>query len=219
MGFFRTLGAKPWQPAQGMIDNLHDGRSFALAPGKLGLRFFLGVVSILFFMLVVAYGERMATEEWRPTPQRALLWANTALLVLASVGLQWARIAARRGRTDLTEAGLIAGGVFTIAFLGGQVLAWRQLHGLPAFDITDAAVAFFYLITALHGLHLLGGLTAWAATVLRLWRGDRAERLRPAIELCAVYWHYLLALWLVLFGLLFSGNDNLGLLLALCGLR
>ena len=51
------------------------------------------------------------------------------------------------------------------------------------------------------------------------WRGRDVRVLRPTVELCAVYWHFLLAVWLVLFGLLFSGNDNLGILLAICGLR
>lgn len=219
MGIIRTLSEKPWAPAQGMVDNFHSGGSFALPPAKLGLRVFLGVVTILFMLLVVAYSERMALEEWRPTPQRALLWVNTALLLLGSVGLQWARVSARRGRIQGVESGLVAGGVFTIAFLGGQALAWRQLQAPALYEITDPAVAFFYLITALHALHLLGGLVAWFRVMTRVWRGQGAGDVRAGVELCAVYWHFLLAVWLILFGLLFSGNDNLGILLAICGLR
>ncbi len=49
--------------------------------------------------------------------------------------------------------------------------------------------------------------------------GADVARLRLSVELCTIYWHFLLLLWLVLFGLLFSGNDNLGILLALCGIR
>src|SRR5690606_37080423 len=106
-----------------------------------------------------------------------------------------------------------------VAFLVGQLLAWRQLNGLGAFDISNPAIAFFYLITALHGLHLLGGLVAWARTTLGLWRRPDPARAALRIRLCATYWHFLLLLWLILFGLLFSGNDNLATLLAICGLR
>jgi cytochrome c oxidase subunit 3 len=141
------------------------------------------------------------------------------MLVLSSFAMQWAQIAARRGEIDGVWFGLLAGGVFAAAFLGGQILAWRQLNMLVAFDITNPAIGFFFLITALHGLHLLGGLVAWGRTTAKVWRGFDAVHVRLSVELCAVYWHFLLLVWLVLFGLLFSGNDNLGTLLTICGLR
>lgn len=219
MGLFRVLTEKPWVAAQGRLDDLPSGGSFSLPAAKLGLRMFLGVVTILFLLLIMAYGERMATEEWRPTPQQGLLWLNTALLFLASISLQWARISARRDRIDGVETGLLVGGVFTIAFLAGQVIAWQQLQAMAVFDITSPAVAFFYLITALHALHLLGGLVAWARTTARVWQGFDPGTVRMSVELCAVYWHFLLAVWLILFGLLFSTGDNLGMLLAICGFR
>jgi cytochrome c oxidase subunit 3 len=141
------------------------------------------------------------------------------MMVLSSVAMQGARIAARRGEIDGVKIGLIVGGTFTAAFLGGQILAWRQLNMQVAFDITNPAIGFFYLITALHGLHLLGGLVAWGRTSARVWRGPGVGDARLSVELCTVYWHFLLLVWLILFGLLFSGNDNLGILLAICGIR
>jgi cytochrome c oxidase subunit 3 len=67
----------------------------------------------------------------------------------------------------------------------------------------NPAVAFFYVLTAIHGLHLLGGLLVWSRTLLRMWT-PRVEliEVRLSVELCSVYWHYLLLVWLVLFGLL-----------------
>jgi cytochrome c oxidase subunit 3 len=90
---------------------------------------------------------------------------------------------------------------------------------MPLFDTTNPAIAFFYLITGLHGLHMLGGLVAWGRTASTMNDDADLSRLRLSIELCAVYWHFLLAVWLVLFFLLFSGNDNLGIILAICGLK
>jgi cytochrome c oxidase subunit 3 len=219
MGFFRQLTEKPWAPVQGNVVHLHDGSAFSVPTATLGLRVFLAVVTVLFSLLILAYGSRMEFEDWRPAPQQSLLWLNTAMLVLSSVAMQWAKIAARRDELDGVTTGLVVGGAFAIAFLGGQLLAWRQLNMMIAFDITNPAIGFFYLITALHALHLLGGLVAWGRTAAKVWRGLDVAHVRLSVELCTVYWHFLLVVWLVLFGLLFSGNDNLGVLLAICGLR
>lgn len=219
MNLFRQLAEKPWAPTQGTVVDLRDGSAFSVPTATLGLRVFLVVVTILFSLLITAYGSRMEFEDWRPAPPLGLLWLNTGMLVLGSVAMQGARIAARRGEIDGVRIGLIAGGVFTVAFLGGQILAWRQLAMMGAFDITNPAIGFFYLITALHGLHLLGGMVAWGRTSAKLWRGLDVAQIRLSVELCTVYWHFLLLVWLILFGLLFSGNDNLGILLAICGIR
>jgi cytochrome c oxidase subunit 3 len=219
MGFFHQLTEKPWAPRQGNVVELHDGTAFSVPTATLGVRVFLAVVTVLFSLLIMAYGSRMEFEDWRPAPQVGLLWLNTAMLVLSSVAMQWARIAVRRGETDRVTIGLIAGGIFAVGFLGGQILAWRQLNDMVAFDITNPSIGFFYLITALHGLHLLGGLVAWGRTTANVFLGVDVVHVRLAVELCTAYWHFLLVVWLVLFGLLFSGNDNLGFLLAICGIR
>ncbi len=219
MNIFRQLTAKPWVTTQAMIDDFHVGGTFFVSPAKLGLRMFLAVVTVLFTLLILAYGSRMELEVWRPSPQMGLLWLNTVLLVLSSIAMQWAQIAARRGDVDSVWVGLLAGGFFAIAFLGGQIVAWRQLNMLVGFNITNPAIGFFFLITALHGLHLLGGLVALGRTTAKVWHGFDVAQVRLSVELCTTYWHYLLLVWLVLFGLLFSGSDNLGILLTLCGLR
>ncbi len=219
MNILRQLTEKPWEPAQGSVVALHAGRSFHLPPATLGLRVFLGVVTVLFSLLIVAYADRMAFEDWRPTPRQWLLWLNTAALIASSIAFQWASINVRRGRVEDTKAGLFAAGFFAVAFLLGQLWAWRQLNAMIYFDITNPAIAFFYLITALHGLHLLGGLVAWGRTAAEVWRGRDPARAEAHLRLCATYWHFLLGLWLVLFGLLFSGNDNLNVLLSICGIR
>lgn len=219
MRFFHQLTEKPWAPIQGNVVDLRDGSAFSVPAATLGLRVFIAVVTVLFSLLIIAYGSRMEFEDWRPGPQPSLLWLNTAMLVLSSVAMQWARIAARRGEIDHVTIGLIAGGIFAVGFLGGQILAWRELNMMVAFDITNPAIGFFYLITALHALHLLGGLVVWGRTTAKVFLGIDVIHVRLSVELCTVYWHFLLLVWLVLFGLLFSGNDNLGSLLAICGIR
>jgi cytochrome c oxidase subunit 3 len=218
VNIFHQLTVKPWVTAHGTVEYLRDRGTYSRSKTKLALRVFLAVVAVLFMLLVTAYGSRMVYEDWRPTPQLKLLWANTFVLILSSVALQWAQFSVRRGRMDGMRIGLLAGGAFTIVFLIGQVLAWRQLGTMVYFELTNPAIAFFYLITGLHGLHLLGGLVAWGRTVAKVWGDfDRAE-IRQSVELCTLYWHFLLLVWLILFGLLFSGN-NLDILLKICGIR
>jgi cytochrome c oxidase subunit 3 len=217
MTIVRQLLEKPWEPATGAV-LLHGGRSFQLPVETVALRVFLVVVTVLFSLLVSAYGVRMAFEDWRPAPEQWLLWVNTGFLVLSSVAFHLAWTAVCDGRLERARLGLWLAGGLALAFLLGQVQAWRQLEALGAFDVTNPAIAFFYLITGLHALHLAGGLVAWAVTLGTLGQGApvRAER---RIRLCATYWHYLLGLWIVLFALLFSGNENLDIILSICGLR
>ena len=204
MNLFHLLTEKPWAPALGGVAGLRHGSTFSLPTATLGLRVFLAVVTVLFSLLIVAYHDRMAVADWRPLAEPWLLWLNTAVLILSSVALQWARVAARRGEIGGVRTGLLAGGVCAAAFLAGQLLASQQLAALGYFAATNPAIAFFYLITGLHALHLLGGLVAWGRTTAKLWRGVALAQLRLSVELCAVYWHFLLVVWLLLFGLLLS---------------
>lgn len=218
MSMFHQLIAKPWAMEQAEVDDLYAGGAYPGLAKKLALRVFLAVVAVVFTLLLVAYGGRMVYEDWRPAPQLGLLWANTLVLILSSVALQWARYSVRRGQMDTMRVGLLAGGAFTGVFLFGQFLAWRQLATMVDFDVTNPAIGFFYLITGVHGLHLLGGLVAWGRTVVKVWGKFDVVKIRQSVELCTVYWHFLLLVWLVLFGLLFTGN-NLDILLKLCGIR
>jgi len=221
MNFFRQLTTKPWLPESEDIPGIDYGGSSATIPARVGLKMFLIIVSVLFFMLTIAYAGRMAFEEWRPVPQPWLMWQNTIVLVLASAAMQLAQSAARRDQWNSAKLAMLAGGVCSFAFIIGQSRAWQQLVAQGYFELTNPAVALFILITGLHCLHLLGGLVAWGRTVGKLWWSEDFDEVRvtQSIELCTLYWHFLLAVWLLLFTLLFSGNDNLGVLLTLCGFK
>ena len=201
------LTAKPWE-TPGDIDEIEPGgAATTMAPARMGLWVFLAVVTSLFGLFISAYMERMEVADWTPLTEPNLLWVNTLVLILGSVALQRARGAANRGDAHGVRVNLMAGGLLTLAFLGGQFMAWRELNADGYFLRSNPANAFFYLLTALHGLHLLGGLWVWGRTVTRLYarRSDKQlGKVTLSIELCSVYWHYLLVVWLVLFGLLLT---------------
>jgi cytochrome c oxidase subunit 3 len=159
----------------------------------------MAVVTVVFSILATAYHMRMGLGDWKPVPEPRLLWFNTGLLVLSSAALQWARMAARKDRDRGMRFALYAGHVLAWGFVAGQLWAWQALSAAGYLVAANAANTFFYLITALHGLHLLGGLVALGGTTRKLWRGlDVALNL----ELCALYWHFLLVVWVALFALM-----------------
>ena len=199
----QRLMAKPWLEV-GATDDFPGTGASSLPAATIGLGVFLAVVSSLFALFVSAYFMRMQVADWAQMPAPKLLWFNTGVLILSSVALQYAQVAARRGRMEDVEYGLIAGGLFAVTFLIGQLFAWQQLNAAGYFLATNPANTFFYLFTGLHGLHLLGGLVALGLTADKVWRGFELGQVRLSVKLCAIYWHFLLVVWLAFFYLMLS---------------
>lgn len=197
----KTINVAPWAE-QRPIDIARGDGALALLPVQVGLGVFLAVATSLFALLITAYHMRMMEADWTTLELPRVLWANTVVLVFASVAMQWALVAARQGRMDSVRKGLIAGGVFSFAFLAGQVWAWQQLNATGLFTTANPAYAFFLLLTAMHGIHLVGGLLVWARATVRAARDSEFAKVRLSLELCTVYWHFLLVVWVVLFAVL-----------------
>ena len=139
----KRLQTKPWLE-QGIIEE--QGAVDAPAP-RVGLWVFLAVVTSLFVLFSMVYNMRSQFPDWRSLPDPSLLWVNTGLLILGSVALQLARGAAARDDLAGLKRNLTAGGVLTIAFLVGQLIAWRQLTTAGYYMATNPADAFFYILT------------------------------------------------------------------------
>ena len=132
------------------------------------------------------------------------------MLVLASGALQIARNRIDKDQLEHGRAHFAAGGLLTLLFLVGQVLAWRLANPNGILGASSPAYSLFVLVTAAHGLHLIGGLFVLGRTATHLFRGiDKAgviarSRMRLSVQLCTTYWHWLLLIWLGLFALLLS---------------
>lgn len=208
----QRLASKPWLEV-GVIGEAAEPSSPATA--KLGLGTFLVVASSLFALLISAYSMRMAMADWRALPMPTVLWFSTGLLVLASIALHMAVIAARCDELAHLRSSLVAAVVCSLAFLVAQVSAWRELAAAGYFTAANPASAFFYLVTAIHGAHMLGGLAALFRTCARAFAAPKdiarkaMAEVTLSVELCAIYWHFLLLVWLVLFSLLMRWTDDL----------
>ncbi|WP_299212080.1 hypothetical protein [uncultured Tateyamaria sp.] len=191
--------SKPWLETGPMEEAA--GRS-GFPVERLGLGVFLVVIGSLFALFSSAFIMRMDLEIWPSLTLPPVVWINTALLVVASIFL---RLATRRSDTrrltrDTTIAGLATGG-----FLVGQLLAWRELQVVGDGLTSGPAASFFYMLSGLHGLHILGGILALGVLIAR--SGGDPDRTKLNVGLCATYWDFLLVVWIGLL-LLFMGWAN-----------
>ena len=146
---------------------------------KIGLGVFLAVVGCLFALFASAYFMRMELSDWQAMPVPRVLWFNTGILVLSSVALHLAVVASRRDQIDTTRLALVTGGLTALAFLAGQLIAWRELSASGYLLSTNPANSFFYLLTGMHGLHIVGGLIALARTTAKAWSGVQPRPASP----------------------------------------
>jgi cytochrome c oxidase subunit 3 len=211
MSLLRRLGEKSWETTGAEVP---EPASYRPEAARVGLIVYLVVVSFLFFLVTSAYFMRMGIDtghgshgsagDWHPMPEPSLIWINTVVLILASVGWEVGRAASRQGdavAVRVAHRAFVASGGLGLLFLVGQLLLWREYAAAGYLLAANPANSFFYLITGLHGLHIVGGLYVWARALLRVRRGPEA---RLPIELCAGYWHFLLLVWLAMLALLIS---------------
>jgi cytochrome c oxidase subunit III len=184
----------------------------SLPAAKLGLGVFLAVAGCLFSLMTAAFFMRSGSTDWRAPPMPGILWFNTVALIASSVTIQFAQFAAARSDRKSLKLLLVASGVLSLAFLLGQLQAWHELLEVGVFASSNPASSFFFLLTGVHGLHLIGGLVALSRMILRSWSERSAAALAASVELCAIYWHFLLFVWLLLFAMLAGKADALGVI-------
>lgn len=201
MSFYKQITAKPWE-YNGPEAPGDPEAAFEAGAERVALRFFMVIASVIFSLAAVTYYLRLSFGDWVPLADPTLLWINTGLLVASSALLQGARNAAQKDEFRTVRTLFVSGGIFAALFIGGQLLAWQQLDTAGLGIDTSPASAFFYLLTGLHGVHLLGGMWVWSRTAFRLFSQGETAGTRLTVELCTAYWHFLLVLWVLLFAVL-----------------
>lgn len=202
----QRLTSRPWLEV-GHLEKPAVQERAPIEPAKIGLGVFLAVVGALFSLFVSAYLMRVGTADWWSTPIPRQLWVNSIVLVLSSAALEWAKSEARHGRNKTMRIAILAAFAAAVLFLAGQVMVWQQLTAQGYGLAGNPANSFFYLITGMHGLHILGGLLALGRTTISAWSEPVTRSMSLSVELCAIYWHFMLVVWLILFAL-FAGWAN-----------
>jgi cytochrome c oxidase subunit 3 len=175
---------------------------------RIGMWVGLASIAMMFTSLSSAYIVRSATaNDWRPLAIPPVLFASTALILVSSVTLEVARRKLKHSFQNLYARYLLLTALLGLGFLASQLIAWRQLAAQGIYVSSHPHSSFFYLLTGAHAVHLLGGLLALSFLWLRSQRSISepagiAKRQATA-DAVTIYWHFMDALWIYLFLLLF----------------
>jgi cytochrome c oxidase subunit 3 len=175
---------------------------------RIGMLVSLASIAMLFTSLSSAYIVRSGvTYDWYPIAVPRVRFGSTTLILLSSLAIEIARRKLKQSLAASYSHYLLLTGLLGLGFLVSQLFAWRQLEAQGIYISTHPHSSFFYVLTDTHGVHLAGGLLALGFLWLRSRRHLDEPRLiakRQAIaDAVAIYWHFMSALWIYLFLLLF----------------
>ena len=180
-------------------------------PEKYRIGMWAALISImmLFVALSSAYIFRYkwrgqdGETDWVALTTPRILWLNTSVILLSSLTVDIARRAFSRGADGRFRLYMSLSTMLGAVFLIGQFVAFKSLGAQGIFMRSNPHSSFFYLLTGLHGLHLIGGLAGMCFVTLKGIRRQFEERRAAAVEITALYWHFMDGLWVYLFLLLF----------------
>ena len=193
----------------GGSDDAQRGNEFdAPAKARVFTTFLLVVVLMTFGGLSAAYIMTASNGaiEWRPFALPIQVWISTAIILISSLVYHQAKAALDSFDQLRAKRWLIATTVLGAAFISSQLLAWLELSRRGLYFSGNPYAGFFYVLTALHALHVLGGIIALGSVVLGSWNDimstERWQRMRLLGQVVGWYWHFMAGVWVVLFLLL-----------------
>ena len=200
----RGIIPPPVRPYDGGRDGDSGGgqSSFPVSKGQLGLWILLTAVIMLFAGLSSAYIVLRGVPAWQNIKLPSLLWPNTAVLILSSIAIELSKRAMKRNQLSRMKQWLGLSAVLGLAFLAGQFAAWQQLVKAGVYLPSTLQSSFFYVLTGVHGVHLLGGVGALGFVLIKAFRNRLTVLNHEPLNLCATYWHFMDGLWVYLFLLL-----------------
>ena len=208
---FGTLLDKPWENDQAALDNAHKGKTFNISIQKSAVVIIFGIATVLFSLVFTSYLYTLPPDQdtkylLRPN----LLWINTLVLFIVTYFFNKLTSDLKKKDPSKIKRNLLIVGGLTYLFLFGQVIFWFQLLKSGNYVSTNSYFANFYVFTALHGLHLFGGLFFWgivSSKVLKLEQHKIIEQ-EKNISALSIYWTFLLIVWLMFFLMIYIFNDS-----------
>jgi cytochrome c oxidase subunit 3 len=175
-------------------------QQMSIQPQKFALWLFIGTIIMLFAALTSAYIVKQSDGNWLTFKLPGIFLANTVVILLSSVSLQWAYRAAKRDALDAAKIGVWITAGLGLIFMLGQYLSWAHLIDENVFFVSNyASGSFIYVFTGLHAFHLLSGLIFLVITLVSMYRYKVHSKNMLRMEMCTTYWHFLGALWLYLY--------------------
>jgi cytochrome c oxidase subunit 3 len=174
-------------------------KPLAMNPKKFALWIFMVSVFMIFAAWTSAYIVRRADGNWLVFDLPTLFWVTSAIILISSGTMHWAYLSAKRDNMEGTKLAISITAVLGLAFLVGQFVAWGDLVEQSVHFVGNPAGSFVYVMSGLHGLHIVGGVIFLLIVLASVFRFRVHSQNLAQIEMCATYWHFLGALWLYLF--------------------
>ncbi len=174
-------------------------RPLAMNPRKFALWLFMITVVMIFAALTSAYIVRQGEGNWTLFELPAELWITSGIILLSSVTMHWGYISAKKDELEKVKLAISITTLLGIAFLIGQFYVWNALVDQNVFFVGNPSGSFLYVLSGLHGLHLVSGVIFLIIVLISTLRYKVHSRNLNQIQMCATYWHFLDALWIYLF--------------------
>ena len=207
---FGTLTQKPWEAEQAAIDSEHTGQTFNLSNQMSAVIIIFGISSVLFSLIFTGYLYSLPPEQDTTLILKTnLLWINTLVLIFVTYFFDKIRKDFNKKITNRIKQNLIFVGALSYLFLILQLLLWYQLMISGNYVSTNTYFSSFYFFTALHGIHLLGGLFFWGKVTSRIFKLQEKDYHdeEKNITALSIYWLFLFIVWFVFFAIMFVYND------------
>ena len=207
---FGTLTEKPWKANQAAIDSKHSGQTFNISNQMSVVIIIFGISSVLFSLIFTGYLYSLPPgQDTTFILKTNMLWINTLVLILVTYFFDKIRRDFNNNITSNIKKNLIIVGALSYLFLILQLILWYQLMIDGNYVSTNTYFSSFYFFTALHGIHLLGGLFFWGMVTSKIFKLDERDYKKEerSITALSVYWLFLFIVWFVFFTIMFVYND------------
>ena len=189
-------------------DFFGEAGEYSSSKYRIAMWFLLLVIAMTFGGLVGAYIliSSNGVMEWTPFALPFQVWISTFLILASSVSHKISQKALNVGIQEKAKRWLLVTAVFGGMFISSQILAWLELVRRGVYVQSNPYAGFFYILTAVHAVHVVGGIAALGYLVLRTWQPtflfDELEKRKEISGVVGWYWHFMDGLWIFLLLLL-----------------
>ena len=171
----------------------------SMHPKKFALWLFIVTVVMIFAAFTSAHIVRQADGDWLIYDLPSMLWYTSGIIILSSVFMQWAYIAAKKDKLEQVKLSLGITTILGILFLFGQLKAWEQMVDANVYFTGNPAGSFLYIFTGIHALHLISGVIYLIYMLISSLRNKVHSENMLNMEMSSTWWHFLGGLWIYLF--------------------
>lgn len=175
-------------------------KPIGMNPKKFALWLFMASVLMIFASLTSVYIVQQSERVWQTVELPSIFWVSSVIILLSSVSMHWAYLAAKRDNIGAVKLALAITLVLGVAFLVAQFMGWGALVDQKVHFVgSNISGSFVYVFTGVHGAHIISGVIFLIIVLVSAFRFKIHSKNMLQIEMCTTYWHFLDLLWLYLF--------------------